>query len=568
MAFDFACPDWADRLREGRAPIPDLDLDLAEASRAVEIYNRLRLPDVTGQPPLSEASGEWFREIIRAAFGSLDAETGERLVGELFVLVPKKNAKTTGSAALGIVALLMNERPNADMLIVGPTQEIADVCFSQAAGMIEADPEGWLAKRFHVAEHTKTITCRRHGAKLRIKTFDMRVMTGVKPVLVIIDELHILGANANAARVIGQIRGGFIPFPEALLVIITTQSDEAPAGVFKTELQFARDVRDGKVTGSRMLPVLYEFPLDMQADEARPWEDPAAWPMVLPNLGLSISIDRLRRLAADAKEKGEGEWRRFASQHLNVEIGVAIGSTGWVGATLWQAAGGGPGDLDELIETSDVCTVGIDGGGLDDLLGLAVLGRCAKSRRWRLWARAWAHPIVLKRRPDIRTRLEDLAKSGELLICSTPTQDVEDVSAAVARIAKANKLPARDGIGLDPVGVAAIVDALADDGITVDQMVAVGQGYRLSGAVAGIERKLQDGTFRHAGGPLMAWCVGNARAETKGNATLIVKEAAGRAKIDPLCATLNAAFLMARNPVAAPPPADLSGFLAQPVAAA
>src|SRR5947207_2012546 len=74
-----------------------------------------------------------------------------------------------------VTALLMNKRPRAEFILVGPTQEVADLAFQQAAGMIDADPDGYLQKRFQVQEHIKTIVDRRNKAKLKVKTFDLKV---------------------------------------------------------------------------------------------------------------------------------------------------------------------------------------------------------------------------------------------------------------------------------------------------------------------------------------------------------------------------------------------------------
>jgi len=544
--WSFACPGWADRLRAGESLVPDLPLDEIEAARAVAIFDKLRLPDVPGQPPMKEAAGPWQRDIVRAIFGSL--VDGVRMVPELLAMVPKKNSKTTGGAAITLTGLLMNMRPRAEFIYVGPTQEVADLAFQQTVGMIEADE--YLVKRFHVAHHTKTITDRRNKARLKVKTFDMKVVTGSKPSFILLDELHLMATINGASRIIGQIRGGMLPNPEAVLVMITTQSDQPPTGAFKAELQYARGVRDGRIPDGRLLPLLYEFTEEMQREGS--WRDPSLWPMVLPNLGRSITIPRLLADFEAAKQKGEEEERRWASQHLNVEIGLALHADRWPGVDYWADAADDTLTLESLLDRSEVATIGGDGGGLDDLFGGCVIGREKGTRRWLVWSKAWAHPIVLKRRKEIAETLKDFAADGDLVMCQRATQDIEEFADICCQVRDSGLLPDRAGIGVDKLGLPALVDELITRGFDTDAnggtITAVSQGGFLNDAIIGTERKLADGTLKHAGQGVMRWAVENAKVELKGSARAITKQAAGKAKIDPFIAMLNAAKLMSLNP--------------------
>lgn len=538
-----ACPDWAERIMTGRPLIPDLPLFDAEAERAVRIFSRLRVPDIIGTPTYGEVCAPWVFDLVRAIFGSYDVDRRRRLIREFFVLIPKKNGKSSLAAAIMVTAAIMNRRPAAELLLIAPTKKIADIAFKQAAGIIRLDSE--LSKLFYLQTHQRTITHRITEAAILIKAADADVITGSKATYILVDETHVFALKANAADIFVEIRGSLAARPDGFLLQITTQSKAAPAGVFKAELNIARDVRDGLIN-LPLLPVLYELPLRIAEDGG--WKNPKTWGLVNPNLNRSVDEAFLRDELMKAEREGPEQLQLIASQHFNVEVGLALRNDRWRGADYWAAAGDDSLTLEALLERSEVVTVGIDGGGLDDLFAVGVIGRCKVTRDWLHWAHAWVQDDVLTLRKDIAGALRDFEREGSLTLCQEATQDIAEAVALVCRIRDAGLLPAEDAIGIDPYGVAALVDALAEAGIGGNMVRAIGQGTQLSPAIWGLERKLKDGTFWHGAQPMMAWVLGNAKAEQRGNATLITKQAAGRAKIDPLVATFDAAMLMSRNP--------------------
>ncbi|WP_198589077.1 terminase large subunit, partial [Escherichia coli] len=282
-----ACPDWAERLKKGLSIIP-APIYPDQAAHALAIFKQLRIVDAPGSPTFGESCAPWVFDLVAALFGSYDAQTGVRHIKEVFILIPKKNSKSTLAAGIMMTALLLNWRQAAGYTILAPTVEVA----------------------------------------------------------------------ANA----------FNP---------------------------ARDVRDGKIHDPHFLPVIFEHPPEMVESGANLLMENLA--MVNPNLGYSVDEAFLYREYRKAREAGEETFRGFMSKHANVEIGLALRSDRWAGADFWEEQGRCI-SLDDILRRADVVTVGIDGGGLDDLLGMYVTGRDRETREWLGWGHAWVHETAVVRR--------------------------------------------------------------------------------------------------------------------------------------------------------------------------
>lgn len=547
-----SCPDWAARLRAGESIIPP-PIFPEQAEQALNIFKQLKIVDAPGSPTFGESCAEWVFDLVRSIFGAYDADSGRRLITEWFILIPKKNSKSTIAAGIMMTAVILNWRQSAEFSVLAPTVEVANNAFAPARDMVQKDED--LEVLMHVQTHIKTITHRESGAALKVLAADQNTVGGKKSVGTLVDELHLFGKMASAENMFREALGGLASRPEGFVIWLTTQSDEPPAGVFKQKLDYARDVRDGKIIDPGFVPVIFEHPPEMVANgDCLKLENMA---MVNPNMGFSVDQAFLEREFKKAELAGGDSFRGFMAKHANVEIGLNLRSDRWAGADFWESQAKANGlTLDQLLDRSEVVDVGIDGGGLDDLLGLAVVGRDKETREWLTWTHAWAHPSVLERRKSEAARFQDFAKDGNLTLVQNIGEDVEDVAGICALIEARGLL---DKIGCDPAGLGGIVDALAEAGIPEEKLIGVSQGWRLTGAIKTAERKLAEGVLVHGGQPLMAWCVGNAKVEPRGNAVIITKQAAGSAKIDPLMALFNAVTLMSLNPTTG---AITQGFVA------
>lgn len=544
MEWSTACPDWERRILSRQSLIPFPPLFRSEADAALELFKSLKVVDVPGQPTFGECCEQWVFDFVAAIFGAYDSDTGNQKIREYFLLISKKNAKSTIAAGIMVTALVRNWRDNEELLILAPTIEVAQNSYKPAAAMVRANPR--LQKMLHVQDHIRTITHLTTKAALKVVAADSDTVSGKKSGKILVDELWVFGKRPNADAMLMEATGGQISRDEGFVIFLSTQSDEPPAGVFKEKLDYYRDVRDGKIQDKKSLGVLYEFPKAMV--ESEEYLKPENFYITNPNMGRSVSREWLEDQMVKEAKKEPGAQRKFLAKHLNVEIGMNLRANRWAGAEFWQAQAKAKNlTLAQLIARCEVIDVGIDGGGLDDLLGFAVLGRETESRNWLLWTHAWAHPSVLERRKSEAPRLHDFAKDGNLTLVEYIGKDVAEVAELVAEIYASGKL---DMIGVDPAGVGGILDGLIEAEIPQDKVIGISQGWKLGGSIKTAERKLAEGGMVHGGQPMMSWCCGNAKVVPAGNSILITKQASGTAKIDPLMAFFNAVALLSLNPVA------------------
>ncbi len=144
MDWSTSCPDWAERIVSGKSLVPFPPLVPTEAAAALDQFRLLKIVDAPGSPPIGDICRPWVTDFAGAIFGAYDhdglfGDPGRRLVREFFLLVSKKNSKSTLAAGIMITALLRNWRQSAEFLILAPTIEVANNAFIPARDMVLQD---------------------------------------------------------------------------------------------------------------------------------------------------------------------------------------------------------------------------------------------------------------------------------------------------------------------------------------------------------------------------------------------------------------------------------------------
>lgn len=520
--------------------IPDVDDTHGHGERMWQVMSRLKITQgpLAGKP-LGQCAPPWQEKLVRSLYGATDPD-GRRLYDEAFLLVAKKNGKSTLTGMLAVAHTLAFPEERGAGVLLADTREQARLVFDSLAATVRAD--AFLSKQFHVRDYKHEVEHRDTGTVIKAVASELASTTGTQPSFYVADELHLMGLRPKGAKLVRQLSSGAAVRANPLGIYISTAPIDTASGIYQSMLNRARRVVAGEAPGDRLFPVLFELPEGVDPD------NPKWWWMANPSLGTTFSSTWLEREHAISRQDPDpSALVHFYSQHLNVSAGETIGVDRWLPLAVWDRCAVPGITLDTLKERCpNRLWLSIDAGGRDDPTCLGVLGQTADGTLlW--WCHQWLHKDGYEKRRNAAP-LDEFVAAGDLTVVTQPDGDLAALETIVDGLR--GQVVA---VGVDPYGLREVVQRLEDNGLIVH---GIPQGWRMTPFVHEAARAVHSGKLEQYGGPLMRWNIENCRVEERGEAVALTKPSGasvGSKKIDGAVALVMALAAHAETPYAFQP---------------
>ena len=489
--------------------IPDCEDRHGAGERMWRIMSMLRITQgkLAGKT-LGEVAPPWQEKWIRALYGTTE-DDGSRTYDEAFLLIAKKQGKSTISGMLAIAHTIAFPENRGVGIILADSKEQAGLVYDSMASTVEADP--FLADQFHVRRYRADIIHRETQTHLKAVAAEFAAVVGQIPSFYIVDELHLLGLKPKGGQLVKQLSSGIAVRENPLGIYITTAPVGHASGIYTSTYNRAHRILEGNAEGERMLPVCFEMPPDADVD------DSSLWWMANPSMNYTITEEWLIREHRIAKQDPDpGTLANFLSQHLNIHAQERMGIDRWLPTDVWDAfAFPDIVTLDYIKRECSPIFASVDAGYRGDPSCLLVMGKHSDGT-WKLWDHQWLHADAYKGGRE-KAPYDEFVEAGELTVGETENQDVVEIYAEILALHRTGQLVA---VGVDPAKLKSLTLKMEDQGILV---YSVPQGWKLNPHIIEAERMIYSGEIEHHGGPMLRWNFQNALLAERGQAKALTK---------------------------------------------
>ncbi len=531
-------PEWVELLRliPGYDPFDQAEgcwFDAAAAQLAIDFIEQCLTHvegELAGRPFLLE---RWQKALVANLFGWKRRDERGRVVRryrEVFLMVARKNGKTPLTAAIALAVFFLDFEAGAQCYVAAGDREQAALLFRQAKGMVEAEPE--LDARCDVYGGTaqggqsRSIVRKDDASFLKVISAEGKTKHGGTTHLAVIDELHVQPSRELVDVLQTSMSSSNRKQP--LFISITTAGHDRRSVCFEKYQQACR-VRDNG--GDRLkpgydpafLPVVYET---LPEDD---WTDERVWYKANPNLGVSKSLEYMRRECQRAKEVPDYE-NTFRQLELDQWTEQA---TRWLSMADWEACGKAPVVAEALAGRE--CFGAFDLASTQDL-SACVLDFPEEDGGVSLLCKFWVPRAMVQRRLAAK---EGFYRTWELAGLLTVTEgDWCDFEQVEADILAWHGMYAIKEMAFDPKEASQTASRLIGAGMTCVPFTQSFSNY--NEPVKVFERLVGEHRLRHGAHPVLDWMAGNVALGRNVAGLRLPSKAGSGDKIDGIAAAVMA----------------------------
>jgi phage terminase large subunit-like protein len=430
---------------------------------------------------------KWQREeVVRPAFGWKRRSDGYRKFREVYVEIPKKNAKTHLGAAIALYLLFGDDEKGAEIICGAGDREQARIAYDIAFNMVENNSD--LKAVAEVMQ--RAIYYKNKNSSFKAVSHESGTKHGYDISGLLIDELH-----AHKDRSLYDVlHKGTASRPQPITFIMTTAGVADLSTIGYQMHEYACKVRDGIIHDEGFLPVIYG------ADEDDDPFSKKTWKKANPNFGVSVDEEYFKREANKAKIDS-AELEVFKRLHLNIWTNS---QRAYFEKEDWEAC-----DLGEVTEENmegKKCYVGVDLSKTTDFTSIVCVFPDEDGCHVLPY---FIIPEESIERRVLKGQIWGWKEGGYIRVHDGNVVDYRDIYGLIHRLNE--KFDVQE-IAYDPYGANRVFPELIEEGFECVQMR---QGWKtMSPAMKETKNQILQGKLNHGGNPVLSWM----------NSNLMVKE--------------------------------------------
>lgn len=516
-------------LNEG--PKRGLKWNLDEAKKAIRFYEtvlKLNGGDFEGKPFILLP---WQKFVVGSVFGWQGAD-GYRRFRVVYVETAKGSGKSPLAAGVGMKGLVADGEARAEIYSAATKKDQAMILFRDAVAMVDQSPA--LSTRLQksgTGEKCWNLAYLQAGAFFRPISSDDG-QSGPRPHIALVDEVHEHKNNA----VVEMLRAGTKSRRQALIFMITN-SGASKLGPCWAYHESGAKVASGELTNDAFFS--YICALDEDDD---PFEDEACWPKANPSLQ-DADLPGYKYIREQVTEAKGMPSKESMVRRLNFCQWTGAESP-WLSHEIWKGAYQ-PFDWREL--RGRRALAGLDLSSTTDLTGLVFLVEpVMDGEPWKLVPFGWLPEIGLEDKAK-KDGVPYLEWKAEGLLETTPGRAISK-RVILQRLSGMCDFFEIICVAYDRWRIEDLISLASDEGITLPEMKAFGQGYKdMTPAVEAFEEMLLNGQIVHNSHKVLTWCAGNAVIEQDAAESRKLSKEKATGRIDLMVAAVMAAGLVAAS---------------------